>query len=127
MSGHSREGSPGDVLLFLTGEEEIEDAKADDQNPDAVGPLTRIPLYSSLSPQQQQCIFDPGPPPRMEGGPLGRKVVVSRTNVAETSLTIDGIVYVLDSGFSKQNVSQLVSPISKVSAKAPGGRDGEIF
>ncbi|KAF8183060.1 hypothetical protein K438DRAFT_1419601, partial [Mycena galopus ATCC 62051] len=70
----------------------------------AVGPLTCIPLYSSLSPQQQQRIFDPAPPPRTEGGPLGRKVVVSRAKVAETSLAIDGIVYVLDSGLSKQNV-----------------------
>jgi pre-mRNA-splicing factor ATP-dependent RNA helicase DHX15/PRP43 len=135
-----RAEAPGDVLLFLTGEEEIEDAcrkiklEADDlidQNPDAVGPLTCIPLYSSLPLQQQQRIFDPAPPPRTKGGPLGRKIVVS-TNVAETSLTVDGIVYVVDPGFSKQKVynprirveSQLISPISKASAQQRAGRAG---
>ncbi|KAJ7302671.1 P-loop containing nucleoside triphosphate hydrolase protein [Mycena albidolilacea] len=135
-----RAEAPGDVLLFLTEEEEIEDVclkiklEADDlidQDPDAVGPLTCIPLYSSLPPQQQQRIFDPAPPPRTKGGPLGRKIVVS-TNVAETSLTVDGIVYVVDPGFSKQKVynprirveSQLISPISKASAQQRAGRAG---
>ena len=107
-----RAEDPGDILLFLTGEEEIEDAcrkikmEADDlvnQDPDSVGPLICIPLYSSLPPQQQQRIFDPAPPPRVPDGPPGRKVVIS-TNIAETSLTIDGIVYVVDPGFSKQKV-----------------------
>ena len=130
----------GDILLFLTGEEEIEDAcrkikiEADDllhQDPDAVGPLVCIPLYSSLPPAQQQRIFDPPPSRRSPGGPAGRKVVVS-TNIAETSLTIDGIVYVVDPGFSKQKVynprirveSLLVSPISKASAQQRAGRAG---
>ncbi|KAF8645372.1 hypothetical protein AX16_007875 [Volvariella volvacea WC 439] len=129
----------GDILLFLTGEEEIEDAcrkikaEADDlvnADPNSVGPLVCIPLYSSLPPQQQQRIFDP-PPPARAGGPSGRKVVVS-TNIAETSLTIDGIVYVVDPGFSKQKVynprirveSLLVSPISKASAQQRAGRAG---
>ncbi|KAI0696986.1 P-loop containing nucleoside triphosphate hydrolase protein [Cerioporus squamosus] len=135
-----RAEEPGDILLFLTGEEEIEDAcrkiklEADDlvnQDPDSVGPLICIPLYSSLPPQQQQRIFDPPPPPRTPDGPPGRKVVVS-TNIAETSLTIDGIVYVVDPGFSKQKVynprirveSLLVSPISKASAQQRAGRAG---
>ncbi|OCH87752.1 pre-mRNA-splicing factor ATP-dependent RNA helicase PRP43 [Obba rivulosa] len=135
-----RAEDPGDILLFLTGEEEIEDAcrkiklEADDlmnQDPESVGPLVCIPLYSSLPPQQQQRIFDPAPPPRVPEGPPGRKVVVS-TNIAETSLTIDGIVYVVDPGFSKQRVynprirvdSLLVSPISKASAQQRAGRAG---
>lgn len=59
------------------------------------------PLYSSLPPKQQQDIFKEAPSPRYPGGPAGRKLVVS-TNIAETSLTIDGIVYVVDPGFSKQ-------------------------
>jgi len=130
----------GDVLLFLTGEEEIEDAcrkiklEADDlinQDSESVGPLVCIPLYSSLPPQQQQRIFDAPPAARSTGGPPGRKVVVS-TNIAETSLTIDGIVYVVDPGFSKQKVynprirveSLLVSPISKASAQQRAGRAG---
>jgi pre-mRNA-splicing factor ATP-dependent RNA helicase DHX15/PRP43 len=130
----------GDILVFLTGEEEIEDAcrkiraEADDlatKDPDMCGPLKVIPLYSSLPPAQQQRIFEAAPPPLKEGGPPGRKVVVS-TNVAETSLTIDGIVYVVDPGFSKQKVynprirveSLLVSPISKASAQQRMGRAG---
>jgi pre-mRNA-splicing factor ATP-dependent RNA helicase DHX15/PRP43 len=135
-----RAEDPGDVLLFLTGEEEIEDAcrkiklEADDlvnQDPDSVGPLVCIPLYSSLPPQQQQRIFDPAPKASTPDGPPGRKIVVS-TNIAETSLTIDGIVYVVDPGFSKQKVynprirveSLLVSPISKASAQQRAGRAG---
>ncbi|KAG1781365.1 P-loop containing nucleoside triphosphate hydrolase protein [Suillus placidus] len=134
-----RAEEPGDILLFLTGEEEIEDAcrkiklEADDlinSDPESVGPLICIPLYSSLPPQQQQRIFDP-PPKAGPDGPPGRKVVIS-TNIAETSLTIDGIVYVVDPGFSKQKVynprirveSLLVSPISKASAQQRAGRAG---
>merc|ERR1711988_1174819 len=66
-----------------------------------------------------------------KGGRPGRKVIVG-TNIAETSLTIDGIVYVVDPGFSKQKVynprirveSLLVSPISKASAQQRAGRAG---
>ncbi|KAF8344449.1 P-loop containing nucleoside triphosphate hydrolase protein [Amanita rubescens] len=104
-----RAEDPGDILLFLTGEEEIEEScrkikiEADDltSSDSSVGPLICIPLYSSLPPQQQQRIFDPAPPARTPDGAPGRKIVVS-TNIAETSLTIDGIVYVVDPGFSKQ-------------------------
>eukprot|EP00026_Physarum_polycephalum_P004170 Phypoly_transcript_04187.p1 GENE.Phypoly_transcript_04187~~Phypoly_transcript_04187.p1 ORF type:complete len:369 (+),score=90.61 Phypoly_transcript_04187:652-1758(+) len=126
----------GDILLFLTGEEEIEDAcrkimkEAQNFGPDAAE-IKCLPLYSTLPPQQQQKIFEPAPPPRNPGGPPGRKVIVS-TNIAETSLTIDGIVYVIDPGFAKQKVynprirveSLLVSPISKASAQQRAGRAG---
>ncbi|OJD37919.1 pre-mrna-splicing factor atp-dependent rna helicase prp43 [Diplodia corticola] len=128
----------GDILLFLTGEEEIEDAcrkiglEADEMTREAdAGPLKVYPLYGTLPPHQQQKIFEPAPPPRTPGGRPGRKVIVS-TNIAETSLTIDGIVYVVDPGFSKQKVynprirveSLLVSPISKASAQQRAGRAG---
>ncbi|KAI9202968.1 P-loop containing nucleoside triphosphate hydrolase protein [Polychytrium aggregatum] len=130
----------GDILLFLTGEEEIEDAcrkiKGEADNlmqtqPKAIGELKVIPLYSSLPPIQQKKIFEDAPPPRFEGGPAGRKCIVS-TNIAETSLTIDGIVYVIDPGFTKQKVynprvrveSLLVSPISRASAQQRSGRAG---
>ncbi|CAE7148396.1 unnamed protein product [Rhizoctonia solani] len=123
----------GDILVFLTGEEEIEDAcrkirlegeGLSSGGKDGPGPLLVVPLYSSLPPAQQQRIFESAPPG-------GRKVVVS-TNIAETSLTIDGIVYVVDPGFSKQKVynprirveSLLVSPISKASAQQRAGRAG---
>lgn len=134
---HANE-APGDILIFLTGEEEIEDAcrkislEADEMLRETdCGPLKVYPLYGSLPPQQQQKIFEAAPPPRVPGGRPGRKVVVS-TNIAETSLTIDGIVYVVDPGFSKQKVynprirveSLLVAPISKASAQQRAGRAG---
>nr|DAD38331.1 TPA_asm: hypothetical protein HUJ06_008972 [Nelumbo nucifera] len=126
----------GDMLVFLTGEEEIEDecqkiSKEIANMGYQVGPVKVVPLYSTLPPAMQQKIFEPFPPPLKEGGPCGRKIVVS-TNIAETSLTIDGIFYVIDPGFAKQKVynprvrveSLLVSPISKASAHQRAGRAG---
>jgi len=128
----------GDFLVFLTGEEEIEDAarkialEGDEMVREAdAGPLKVYPLYGSLPPHMQQRIFEPAPPARRPGGRPGRKVIIS-TNIAETSLTIDGIVYVVDPGFSKQKIynprirveSLLVSPISKASAQQRAGRAG---
>ena len=132
---HECEG-PGDILVFLTGEQEIEQA-CDEirEKASALGKdmpeLVVYPLYSSLPPQVQRRIFNKAPTPRVPGGPPGRKVVVS-TNVAETSLTVDGVVYVVDPGFSKQKVynprvrveSLLVSPISRASARQRAGRAG---
>ena len=82
------------------------------------------PLHSTVSSEEQQAAFVVPPPGEM-------KIVLS-TNIAETSLTIDGIVYVVDPGFSKQKVynprirveSLLVSPISKASAQQRAGRAG---
>jgi len=126
---------PGDILVFLTGEEEIETAckvikKECERLGDEVGPINCVPLYSTLPPYMQQKIFEPAPPANKRGVP-GRKCVIA-TNIAETSITIDGIVYVVDSGFSKQKVynprirveSLLVSAISKASAKQRAGRAG---
>ncbi|PHH76886.1 hypothetical protein CDD80_1146 [Ophiocordyceps camponoti-rufipedis] len=128
----------GDILLFLTGEDEIEDAcrkiklESDEMTREVdAGPLVVYPLYGTLPPQQQQRIFDKAPGAARSGGRPGRKCIVS-TNIAETSLTIDGIVYVVDPGFSKQKIynprirveSLLVSPISKASAQQRAGRAG---
>merc|ERR1719201_2687084 len=125
----------GDILLFLTGEEEIENCcrqlqKESQMHPDS-GELAAVPLYSSLPPAMQQKIFEVAPGPRFPGGPPGRKVVVA-TNIAETSITIDGIIFVVDPGFAKQKVynprirveSLLVSPVSKASASQRAGRAG---
>ena len=123
----------GDILVFLTGEAEIEQACEEirEKSRSMDSELVVYPLYSSLPPEAQRKIFSAAPGPRTPGGKPGRKVVVS-TNVAETSLTIDGIVYVVDPGFSKQKVfnprirveSLLVSPISRASAKQRAGRAG---
>jgi len=124
----------GDILLFLTGEEEIDEAcgRIEDEirqyrsesTSTVTGPVRVLPLHSTLPPQLQQRVFDPTPP-------NGRKIVVA-TNIAETSLTLDGVVYVVDPGFSKQKVynprvrveSLLVSPISRSSAQQRAGRAG---
>nr|5D0U_A Chain A, Pre-mRNA-splicing factor ATP-dependent RNA helicase PRP43 [Thermochaetoides thermophila DSM 1495]5LTA_A Chain A, Pre-mRNA-splicing factor ATP-dependent RNA helicase PRP43 [Thermochaetoides thermophila DSM 1495]5LTJ_A Chain A, Pre-mRNA-splicing factor ATP-dependent RNA helicase PRP43 [Thermochaetoides thermophila DSM 1495]5LTK_A Chain A, Pre-mRNA-splicing factor ATP-dependent RNA helicase PRP43 [Thermochaetoides thermophila DSM 1495] len=128
----------GDILLFLTGEEEIEDAcrrislEVDEMIRESdAGPMSVYPLYGTLPPHQQQRIFEKAPQPFRPGGRPGRKCIVA-TNIAETSLTIDGIVYVVDPGFSKQKIynprtrveSLLVSPISKASAQQRAGRAG---
>lgn len=128
---------PGDILVFLTGEEQIEDAckkiklQVDELNSPALGRLVCLPLYSSLPVQQQQRVFDPAPAATTPGGPPGRKVIIA-TNIAETSLTIDGVVYVVDPGFVKQKLynprirveSLTETPISKASAQQRAGRAG---
>ena len=123
----------GDILVFLTGEQEIEEAcrRISSEVTSDLGPLACLPLYSSLPRELQDRIFKPAPLAKYPGGPPGRKCIVA-TNIAETSITIDGIVYVIDPGFAKQKVynprirveSLLVSPISRASAKQRAGRAG---
>jgi pre-mRNA-splicing factor ATP-dependent RNA helicase DHX16 len=90
---------PGDILLFLTGQEEIENAEQSlqlicKQLGSKISEMKICPIYSTLPSEKQTEIFEPTP----EGV---RKVVLA-TNIAETSITIDGIVYVIDPGFVKQ-------------------------
>lgn len=90
---------PGDVLLFLTGQEEIDSCcEILYERMKALGPqvpeLLILPVYSALPSEMQSRIFDPAPP--------GARKVIIATNIAETSLTIDGIYYVVDPGFVKQ-------------------------
>ncbi|KAL9623445.1 MAG: hypothetical protein Q9160_002338 [Pyrenula sp. 1 TL-2023] len=119
----------GDILLFLTGQEEIDtSAEVLTERMKALGPavpeLIILPVYSALPSEMQSRIFDPAPPG-------SRKVVIS-TNIAETSITIDGIFYVIDPGFVKQNAydpklgmdSLVVTPISQAQAKQRAGRAG---
>jgi ATP-dependent RNA helicase DHX8/PRP22 len=91
---------PGDILLFLTGQEEIDTAaEILFERVKALGPqvpqLLILPVYSALPSEMQSKIFEPAPP--------GSRKVVIATNIAETSITIDGIYYVIDPGFVKQN------------------------
>lgn len=90
----------GDILVFLTGQEEIDTAcEVLYERVKALGPqvpeLLILPVYAALPSEMQSRIFDPAPP--------GARKVVIATNIAETSITIDGIYYVIDPGFSKQN------------------------
>ncbi|WFD08485.1 RNA helicase [Malassezia vespertilionis] len=89
---------PGDVLVFLTGREEIEQviqALADRaaSNPKGL-PMHLLPLCGGLSSAEQNAVFMPAP--------RGTRKVVVSTNVAESSVTIDGIVYVVDCGYTKE-------------------------
>ena len=125
----------GDILLFLTGEEEIENAcqkirEGIEELGDEVGYANVIPIYSTLPPYLQEKIFEP-PPKKNKKGIFGRKIIVA-TNIAESSITIDGIVYVVDPGFTKQKVfnprgkmeSLLINIISKENADQRAGRAG---
>ena len=119
----------GDVLLFLTGQDEIDTAaqilyeRMQSLGP-AVPELIILPVYSSLPSEMQTRIFDLAPP--------GTRKCVIATNIAEASLTIDGVYYVVDPGFAKQKVynaklgmdSLVVTPISQASAKQRAGRAG---
>ncbi|KAJ2741751.1 DEAH-box ATP-dependent RNA helicase prp22 [Coemansia sp. BCRC 34301] len=120
---------PGDILLFLTGQEEIDTASEIlFERMKALGSMVPeliiLPMYSSLPSETQSRIFEPAPPG-------SRKIIIS-TNIAETSVTIDGIYYVVDPGFVKQNsydsksgLDQLiVTPISQAQAKQRSGRAG---
>jgi pre-mRNA-splicing factor ATP-dependent RNA helicase DHX16 len=121
----------GDILVFLTGQEEIEAAEQNLQETarklgNKIREMIICPIYANLPSELQSKIFEPTP----EGA---RKVVLA-TNIAETSLTIDGIVYVIDPGFVKENVynprtgmeSLVVTPCSRASANQRSGRAGRV-
>ncbi|KAK6026737.1 helicase protein, partial [Ostertagia ostertagi] len=100
MQIHLTQPLPGDILVFLTGQEEIESVQeALMEKTKALGSkikeLIPLPIYANLPSDLQAKIFEPTPP-------NARKVILA-TNIAETSVTIDGICYVIDPGFSKQN------------------------
>ncbi|PIO62075.1 helicase protein [Teladorsagia circumcincta] len=129
MQIHLTQPLPGDILVFLTGQEEIESVQeALMEKTKALGSkikeLIPLPIYANLPSDLQAKIFEPTPP-------NARKVILA-TNIAETSVTIDGICYVIDPGFSKQNsfdarsgVEHLhVVTISKASANQRAGRAG---
>ena len=118
----------GDILVFLPGEREIREAADHLRKHLSHQPLFRnaevLPLFARLSQSEQDRIFD---------GHMGRRIVLA-TNVAETSLTVPGIRYVIDAGTARikrysfrSKVEQLlVEPISQSSANQRAGRCGRV-
>ncbi|KIY51185.1 pre-mRNA splicing factor [Fistulina hepatica ATCC 64428] len=119
---------PGDILVFMTGQEDIEIScqvinerlsQLDDPPPLAV-----LPIYSQMPADLQAKIFD--------ATSDGRRKVIVATNIAETSLTVDGILYVVDAGYCKLKVynskvgmdALQITPISQANAGQRTGRAG---
>ena len=167
MQVHAEE-PPGDVLVFLTGQEDIDSvgtaikqraaklqsaARAEREAAEAAGaggsnegggpsssssgsgggssgggatPLSVLPLYAALPPALQLKALAPAP--------KGTRKIILATNIAETSLTIDGVVYVIDTGLAKVRHfhagkridSLLACPISKAQARQRAGRAGRV-
>ena len=122
---------PGDILVFLSGEREIRDSedalrgslgpRVDPKHPNGVD---IVPLYARLSAAEQRRVFEPHT----------RRRVILATNVAETSLTVPGVRYVVDPGtarisrYSKATKVQRlpIEPISQASANQRSGRSGRV-
>ncbi|KAK9838275.1 hypothetical protein WJX81_001973 [Elliptochloris bilobata] len=130
MQVHAEE-APGDVLVFLTGQDEIEslarliNARAAVASKEAGGiALQVVPIYAALPPEQQARVFEPAPD--------GARKVVLATNIAETSITIPGVRYVVDPGLIKARSynarlgsdSLQVVPTSQAQARQRSGRAG---
>ncbi|KAF2234599.1 ATP dependent RNA helicase, partial [Viridothelium virens] len=125
---HTQEDE-GDILIFMTGREEIDRVieMITDRAlslPKSTSAILTLPLYAGLSTEQQMYVFEPAPENT-------RKIIVA-TNIAEASVTIDGIVYVVDPGYVKlrafnptTSISTLTAvPISHASATQRAGRAG---
>lgn len=121
-------GSTGDILVFMTGQEDIDvtcqAVQSRLEQLDNPPPLLALPIYSQMPADLQAKIFDPAP--------NGERKVIVATNIAETSLTVDGISHVIDSGYSKLKVfnprvgmdSLQITPVSQASANQRAGRAG---
>ncbi len=118
---------PGDVLVFCSGEREIRDT-ADALRAKNLADTEILPLYARLSAAEQNRVFQPYTSPNV------RRRIVLATNVAETSLTVPGITYVIDPGTARisryshrTKVQRLpVEPISQASANQRKGRCGRV-
>ncbi|XP_026193285.1 pre-mRNA-splicing factor ATP-dependent RNA helicase DHX16 [Cyclospora cayetanensis] len=121
----------GDILLFLPGQSEIDEAVEEIQRRlrgrgTEAAELIVLPLYSSLPGDQQARVFEPTP--------QGARKAVFATNIAETSITLEGVVYVVDCGFCRENqysaktgMDALVTvPCSKAAANQRSGRAGRV-
>ncbi|KAJ1307538.1 hypothetical protein OPQ81_001635 [Rhizoctonia solani] len=121
---------PGDILVFLAGQEDIENLEKAIQtysSKSLTNPMLVCPMYAALPSHQQARIFQP--PPK------GTRKIILSTNIAETSITIPGVRYVVDSGMCKEKGYQsqntgtgietlTLCPISKSSAIQRAGRAG---
>jgi ATP-dependent helicase HrpA len=118
-----RESRAGDVLVFLPGEREIREA-AEALRKHHPKHMEILPLFARLSAEEQDRVFERGP---------HRRIVLS-TNVAETSLTVPGIHYVVDTGLARvkrysprQKIDQLrIEPVSQAAARQRAGRCGRV-
>jgi ATP-dependent RNA helicase DHX8/PRP22 len=121
----------GDILCFLTGKEQIDDAvkvlkERSRALPASADKLLPCPLYAQLPPSEQQVAFEPPP--------AGTRKVVLATNIAESSITIEGIRYVVDTGLVKSKVFEPKSlieslhevPISRAQCQQRTGRAGRV-
>ena len=116
--------SPGDILVFLQGERNIKECIQTLETSAFAPRLNILPLYGRLSKEEQERVFDESP--------AGKYKVVVATNIAETSVTIDGITTVIDSGLGKINYynprtftsSLLETPVSQASCNQRKGRAG---
>ena len=114
----------GDILVFLPGEKAIKDCISRLYSSSFARKIQIIPLYGRLPKEEQEKVFAPAP--------FGRKKVIISTNIAETSVTIDGITSVIDSGLAKLNFynphtftsSLIETPVSKASCNQRRGRAG---
>lgn len=119
----------GDLLCFLPGQEEIDNCvsvlnQIGQQLPKDMPSIVPLPLYAALNSAQQQAIF--------HKLPRGKRKVIIATNIAETSITVSGVKYVIDSGLRKVKAwrhqlglsTLLTTPISQASAKQRAGRAG---
>ncbi len=117
-------GRPGDILVFLSGEKLIKDTSAALISAGLGRRLWILPLYGKLSNEEQERVFLPTPE--------GKTKVILSTNIAETSVTIDGVTTVIDSGQAKINyynpktftAALIESPVSKASCQQRRGRAG---
>ena len=126
---HYKEPLPGDILVFLTGQETVESLEnlvndyAEGMDP-ALPKVLVLPLFAALPQAAQQRVFQPAPP-------RTRKIILA-TNIAETSVTVSGVRHVVDCGKAKMKQfrsrlgldSLLVRPISKSAAIQRKGRAG---
>ena len=123
VAGIMKRKQPGDILIFLPGELSIKDCVKMLADNDREEELALLPLYGRLSHEDQSRVFDDFP---------GKRKVIVATNIAETSITIDGVVYVIDTGLGKVNFysprtfteSLIEVPVSKASCNQRRGRAG---